>query len=140
MVLVATGVVAYLISKAGSALLGVSAERDPGTWVVVAVGVALSALFAGIGSGLSLLCAVYDRQGNVGAPEPMSHVAIDRAPVTLSVPVQRNNQVNAGSDKAEIERNELVPRLRSKSKRTYRPGSLMDQLTRERHIFKDRSG
>lgn len=139
LVLCATGVTAYLVSTAGSTLLGVSADHDPGTWIVAVTGVSLSALFAGVGSGLALLCAIYDRQGNTAAPESLRRVAIDRASVTSPVPVQHTTQASSDSDRVETERNDVVSKPRSTPKSTYRPGSLMDHLTRERHFFRERS-
>lgn len=39
-----------------------SAAHDPAVWIVGVVGAVLSLILAGIGSGLALMCATYDRQ------------------------------------------------------------------------------
>lgn len=131
------------VSNAGSDFLGVSAARDPGTWAVGAIGVTVSAIEAGIGFGLGLLSAIYDRQQPPAASRTLSPPSErDVSPMTVSATDVTTYRSPPAPTPAVTPSPTLPPRTSTttmRPKKSYPEGTLMDHLTRERHVFPRRS-
>jgi hypothetical protein len=140
LILIGTAIASYEVARTGDTLLGVPAANDPGTWVVAFTGATLSAMLYGIGSALALLCAIYDRQRSPGGEEIPLHDAIrSETPATSHEASSTSGVAKSDDERIVIAGHNFGPMSTDNSKKTYRPGSLMDHLTRERHIFRDRT-
>jgi hypothetical protein len=138
---IGTVIATWDVTRAGSRILGLSASHDPASWAVGAIGLILSVLLAGVGSGLALTCAMYDRQTKRPATPRARETSIPDAPNRSRIlPVATRLPSDDEGNASPIIATTDVALLKTETPDTrYLPGSVMDHLTRKRHLFRDRS-
>jgi hypothetical protein len=127
---------AIYIAKEGNQYFGVTAAHDPIPWIVLAAGVAVSLIFAGLGYSLGMLCALYDRQttaaqlthsvlgslGSISRPSTEWRAPAAREPALREAPAPSLPKADAAL---------VIAPVRPRS-------GLWAALTKERHLWKQR--
>lgn len=128
-------VAAFDVAQKGQQYLNVAASHDPAAWIVLAIGVIASLIFAGLGYSLAMLCALYDRQitveasrGAFGSAGPIPRLSTEwRTPPTHELGVREG----AAPTPQKTYTSPVTAPTPTRS-------GLWSALTKERHIKKPR--
>jgi len=142
-----TIILAFKVANLGSEV-GVQPSNDPAPWIIFVAGAFASLLMTGVGSTLGMLCAIYDRQVSnrpllsgernspptLSTPSPRVSAVIPSAPPPI---VNESYRITPPSDSWPKPSNAQPTKAQVPSGPTKKKSGLWEQLTKERHFFKD---